>query len=120
MLSDMLRLFNNGLHALWGIHPPEVSAERIRNCADPRTAIPPQGLLPFRAKRARPYLYSDHEIRSLLSAALIPAMSDSVREPDPRLKVAYCGKSAFALGPESAGLISVSDKRTARPRGCGY
>jgi integrase/recombinase XerD len=37
---------------------------------DPRTQIPAQGLLPFQPKRARPYLYSDAEIRSLLRAAL--------------------------------------------------
>jgi integrase/recombinase XerD len=43
---------------------------RHRSATDVRTQIPPQGLLPFRSKRARPYLYSDDEIRSLLSAAL--------------------------------------------------
>jgi integrase len=41
-----------------------------RSATDPRTQIPPPGLLPFRPKRARPYLYSDDEIRSLLRAAL--------------------------------------------------
>lgn len=43
---------------------------RYRSAADPRTQIPPQGLLPFRPQRARPYLYSDDEIRRLLRAAL--------------------------------------------------
>ena len=43
---------------------------RHRSATDPRTQIPPPGLLPFRPKRARPYLYSDHEIQSLLRAAL--------------------------------------------------
>ena len=43
---------------------------RYRSATDPRTQIPPQGLLPFQPKRARPYLYSDEEIRSLLRAAL--------------------------------------------------
>ncbi len=42
---------------------------RHRSATDPRTQIPPQGLLPFQPKRARPYLYSDDEIRSLLRAA---------------------------------------------------
>jgi integrase/recombinase XerD len=41
-----------------------------RSATDPRTQIPPQGLLPFQPKRARPYLYSDDEIQSLLGAAL--------------------------------------------------
>ena len=43
---------------------------RYRSATDPRTQIPPQGLLPFRPKRAHPYLYSDDEIRRLLRAAL--------------------------------------------------
>ena len=43
---------------------------RYRSASDPRTQIPPQGLLPFQPKRARPYPYSDDEIKSLLSAAL--------------------------------------------------
>jgi len=43
---------------------------RYRSATDPRTQIPSQGLLPFRAKRARPYLYSDDELRRLLCAAL--------------------------------------------------
>ncbi|PDT43647.1 integrase [Sinorhizobium fredii] len=43
---------------------------RHRVATDPRTQIPPDGLLPFRPKRARPYLYSQDDIRRLLSAAL--------------------------------------------------
>ena len=43
---------------------------QYRSATDPRTQIPVQGLLPFQPKRARPYLYSDAEIRKLLSAAL--------------------------------------------------
>jgi len=43
---------------------------RHRSATDPRTQIPPPGLLPFQPKRARPYLYSDDEIRRLLGAAL--------------------------------------------------
>src|SRR5215472_200200 len=39
------------------------------SATDPRTEIPPWGLLPYRPKRARPYLYSDEEIRRLLQAA---------------------------------------------------
>ena len=42
---------------------------RHRSATDPRTQIPPQGLLPFQPKRARPYLYSNDEIESLLRAA---------------------------------------------------
>jgi integrase/recombinase XerD len=43
---------------------------RYRAGAAPRTEIPPVGLLKFRSKRARPYLYSEDEIHRLLEAAL--------------------------------------------------
>ena len=41
-----------------------------RKASDPRTEIPSPELLPHKAERAKPYLYSDEEIRSLLQAAL--------------------------------------------------
>jgi len=43
---------------------------RYRSATDPRTEIPPWRLLPFRSKRARPYLYTDDEVRALLKASL--------------------------------------------------
>jgi integrase len=43
---------------------------RYRMGADPRTEIPPIGLLRFRSRRAQPYVYSQDEIRRLLHAAL--------------------------------------------------
>jgi integrase len=43
---------------------------RHRSATDPRTQIPPAGLLPYRPKRAQPYLYSDKQIQELLGAAL--------------------------------------------------
>jgi integrase/recombinase XerD len=43
---------------------------RHRKSTDPRTQVPPVRLLPFCKKRARPYLYSNKEIRQLLRAAL--------------------------------------------------
>ena len=42
---------------------------RHHRATDPHTDIPSLGLLPFRPTRARPYLYSDAEIRDLLHAA---------------------------------------------------
>jgi integrase/recombinase XerD len=39
------------------------------SATDPRTEIPAAGLLPFRAQRARPYLYTEQEIQRLLAAA---------------------------------------------------
>jgi integrase len=40
-----------------------------RRGADPRTEVPPAGLLPHRHRRIAPYLYSDQEIERLLAAA---------------------------------------------------
>jgi integrase len=40
------------------------------SATDPRTEVPPWGLLPHRPRRARPYLYSENEIQLLLEAAL--------------------------------------------------
>lgn len=37
---------------------------------DPRTEIPPCGLMPYRPRRAKPYLYSSAEVEALLQAAL--------------------------------------------------
>ncbi len=42
---------------------------RHRKAADPRTEIPSDGLLPYRYRRQRPYIYSDAEISALLRAA---------------------------------------------------
>lgn len=45
------------------------SFARYWSATDPRTEIPPMGLLPYRAKRATPYIYSNDEIQHLLKAA---------------------------------------------------
>ena len=42
---------------------------RYRSAIDPRTEIPPTALLPYRARRASPYIYNDDEIKQLLHAA---------------------------------------------------
>ena len=42
---------------------------RYWSAQDSKTEIPPWGLLPHRPGRARPYLYSDDEVRRLLCAA---------------------------------------------------
>jgi integrase len=36
---------------------------------EPRTEVPSSRLLPFRPRRCKPYLYSQHEIRALMAAA---------------------------------------------------
>ncbi|MCM2446244.1 tyrosine-type recombinase/integrase [Rahnella sp. CG8] len=43
---------------------------RYLHADDIRTEIPPPGILPYKSKRAQPYLYSDDEIARLLDAAL--------------------------------------------------
>lgn len=43
---------------------------RYRRATDALTEIPAPGLLPYRSSRARPYLYTEHEVQQLLSAAL--------------------------------------------------
>jgi integrase len=40
------------------------------SASDPRTEIPPTGLLPHRYERKRPYIYSDAEIAKLVRAAM--------------------------------------------------
>jgi integrase len=45
------------------------SFARYWSATDPRTEIPPMGLLPYRAKRATPYIYSNEEIEQVLKAA---------------------------------------------------
>lgn len=77
---------------------------RYRSATDPRTQIPPQGLLPFRPKRARPYLYSDDEIESLLCAAL--KMPCRYERGKLRPWVYYC----------LLGLLSVSGMRLGEAR----
>jgi integrase/recombinase XerD len=49
------------------------------HATDPRTEIPPIGLLPFRPQRAHPYLYSELEIQNLLAAALKLSPSRGLR-----------------------------------------
>jgi integrase len=52
---------------------------RYWSATDPRTEIPPWGLLPHRPGRARPYLYTDDEIQRLLKAAKSLPSSQGLR-----------------------------------------
>jgi integrase/recombinase XerD len=49
------------------------------SATDPRTEIPPAGLLPFRGRRARPYLYTEKEVQRLLVAAKCLSPSSGLR-----------------------------------------
>ena len=69
-------------------HQPSDWAQRLSSvrvfarhwhATDPRTEIPPTGLLPFRPQCARPYLYSELEIQNLLAAALKLSPSQGLR-----------------------------------------
>lgn len=40
------------------------------SASDPRTEVPPRGLLPYRYRRCQPYIYRDEEIASILRHAL--------------------------------------------------
>jgi integrase/recombinase XerD len=42
---------------------------RFLSATDPRTEIPPQGLLPAQPQRARPYIYSNEEVLGLIRQA---------------------------------------------------
>jgi integrase len=66
----------------WAVEPRDVlpaqwakrlgfvrSFARYWSAFDPRTEIPPAGLLPYRSQRTTPYIYSRSEIQRLLSAA---------------------------------------------------
>ena len=66
----------------WALRPaythPSYWAKRLsavrllaRHCraADPRTEVPPDGLLPRRVKRAKPYWYTEEDINCLMKAA---------------------------------------------------
>ena len=80
---------------------------RYRSATDPRTQVPPAGLLPFRPKRARPYLYSDKEIQQLLHAALHTPLS-----PQHRKRCALLPWVYYCL----FGLLSVSGLRLGEAR----
>jgi integrase len=80
---------------------------RYRSATDPHTQIPALGLLPFKPKRARPYLYTDEQIRQLLQTALHMPLSPRHRKICALLPwVYYC----------LFGLLSVSGLRLGEAR----
>ncbi len=77
---------------------------RYRSANDIRTQVPSLGLLPFQPRRARPYLYSDEEVKCLLSAAL--KMPHRYKRGALLSRVYYC----------LFGLLSVSGLRLGEAR----
>jgi integrase len=66
-------------HASWALRLSDVRGfARHVASIDPNTEVPPTGLLPP-LKRAKPYIYSDAEIRALLAAALALPPDDGLR-----------------------------------------
>lgn len=83
---------------------------RYRSATDPRTQIPPSGLLPFQPRRARPYLYSDEEISCLLRAALAMTCRHKHDALRPRLFHCLFGLlSVTGLRPSEALNLQLSD-----------
>jgi integrase len=59
-----------GRHASWALRLADVRGfARHLLSLEPRTQVPPTGIIPYRG-RIRPYLYSQAEIQTLLTAAL--------------------------------------------------
>ncbi len=75
---------------------------RYRSATDARTEIPERGLLPNRSRRAKPHLYTDDEIASLLAAA-------SALAPDGGLR----GQTHYCL----FGLLAVTGLRISEALG---
>jgi integrase/recombinase XerD len=82
---------------------------RYRSATDPRSQIPPTGLLPYRPKRARPYLYSDKEIQQLLRATLNRPLSPHCYD---RGRCAFLRRVYYCL----FGLLGVSGLRLSEAR----
>ena len=68
-----------GRHASWALRLTDVRgfARHVANI-DPETEVPPAGILP-RLKRAKPYVYSDAEVSTLLAAALTLPPANGLR-----------------------------------------
>lgn len=76
----------------WATHPrdaaPAYQATRLahirrfaawRRATDPRTEVPPHGLLPYRFRRKAPFIYSDRQVRDVLTAARALPSSKGLR-----------------------------------------
>jgi integrase/recombinase XerD len=80
---------------------------RHRSATDPRTQIPPEGLLPYHSRRARPCLYTDDEISGLLCAALKLPCSGGLRPWTYHCLFGLLSVSGLRLG--EAGNLELQD-----------
>ncbi len=65
---------------------------------EPRTELPSTRLLPFRPKRSKPYLYSDHEIRQLMAAAEVMPSRQALRPWTLRTLVGLLAVTGMRMG----------------------
>jgi len=95
-------------HASWALRLTDVRgfARHVANL-DPRTEVPPVGVLPG-WKRAKPYVYSDAQIDALLAAALALVAS---------ALVVGTGAAPASAGLPTCGLIAVTGLRLSEVMG---
>jgi integrase/recombinase XerD len=79
---------------------------RYQHVLDDRTEIPPPGLLPYRPQRTKPYLYSNQEIRRLLSATRRLRSSVGIRPRTYRCLIGLLAVSGLRIS-EALALRSV-------------
>ncbi|MGA8053446.1 MAG: tyrosine-type recombinase/integrase [Burkholderiales bacterium] len=69
-----------------------------RSVIDPRTEIPPHGLLPHRRRRKPPYVYSDEEIERLVAQAVRLPSASGLRGPTFATLFGLLAASGLRLG----------------------
>jgi integrase len=97
---------------------------RWLTAADPQAQVPPAGLLPGRARRAVPYLYSEADITALTAAAgrLDPQWKAVTMQAMTGLLFATGARLGEALGlergdlDEDTGLLTIRETKARRPR----
>lgn len=89
------------------------------SATDPATEISPEGLLPYRPSRAKPYLYSDDEIQQLLEAAKNMSATHSLQPRTYHCLVGLLGwrdsaspKRSICVAPMSIGQKASSQSTT--------
>ncbi len=78
-----------------------------RSLADPRTEIPPRGLLPHRRRRNPPYIYSDQEVERLVAQAARLPSPTGLRGPTFATLFGLLAASGLRLGEALA--LDVAD-----------
>ena len=71
---------------------------RYLNAIDSRSEIPPNGLLPYRPQRTRPYIYTEQQIEQLLAAALTLPPAGGLRRWTYHCLLGLFGVTGLRLG----------------------